>query len=98
MSTKSKLMKAVPKSIVTKQIAKGNYRGDDWGDVIKVIYKTATLTPTKTGVDIVYKGKVVGWRRENGQSWIDAPAYEAMRKEYKELRKAEILASRTSEE
>lgn len=36
--------------------------------------------------NIKFNGKVVGWIRSNGESWIDDKAYKEMRKAYKALR------------
>jgi hypothetical protein len=98
MSIKSKAAQLVPKAAVKKEIAKGNYRGDDWGDVSKVIFTVCEITHKKDGSgDFKFNGKVVGWFRPNGQSWIDDEAYVEMRKAYKIVRKAQILSQRRLE-
>lgn len=86
MSIKSSAARLTPKSAVRKGIEKGNYRGDDWEDVSKVISTVAEIDNMKNGsCDIKFNGKVVGWVRSNGESWIDDKAYEEMCKAYKAL-------------
>ena len=87
MSIKSNAAKLAPKSAVRKGIEKGNYRGDDWKDVSKMISTVAEIDEMKNGpCNIKFNGKVVGWIHSNGESWIDDKAYEEMRKAYKVLR------------
>lgn len=91
MSIKSTLAKAVPQSIVKKEIAKGSHRGDSWSTVISVIAATCETRRKADGTaDYIYKGKVVGWERPNGQRWCDDSAYVQMRKEYDAMPKPEL--------
>ena len=85
MSMKSTLAKAVPQSIVNREIAKGSHAGDSWGTVLTIINRMCETRQTKDGVDYVYEGKVIGWQRNSGEGWCDHNAYIKMREAYRQL-------------
>ena len=82
MSITSSLAKALPKSVADKGIAKGSHRGDDWATVYDVINTMCEIKHTENYIELIYKGKVIGWARPDGTNWCDDKAYVAMREEY----------------
>lgn len=83
MSIRSNAAKIIPEPIAKKHAEIGNYRGDDWDAVARVIQEMCETRPAKNGsIEFLYNGKVVGWTKPNGISWMDGDAYTKMRGEY----------------
>lgn len=87
MSIQSGLAKLAPKAVVNKAIDKGNYKGDNWATVSTIIQAMCgtRMSPDGKKLEFIYKGKAIGWAKQDGTGWIDDNAYKALKKEFRTL-------------